>query len=206
MTDAVRDFQMFEALNVPALLHHSRYAVEDRSWLDGELVSVFGLNGTRRPLVAVTTQTAEQSLDIDADLLVTDACPADVLLQRLGRLHRHRQGTTPTAVIIEPGKDLSVYLTADGKPIGRAEQGWPWVYRNLLSVRATMDWVRQNGQISVPTDSRRLVELATHADKLTSDAEKLGGPWVRLLAFPLLRPCPKVGACRRGSHRLAAAV
>jgi CRISPR-associated endonuclease/helicase Cas3 len=49
--------------------------------------------GGRTGIIAVTTQTAEQSLDIDADLLITDACPADVLLQRVGRLHRHRSGT-----------------------------------------------------------------------------------------------------------------
>lgn len=178
--DAVRDYEELERLGVPTMLHHSRYAVDDRSWLDRELVSIFGLKGDRRPIVAVTTQTAEQSLDIDADLMVTDACPADVLLQRLGRLHRHRSGTTPTAIIIEPGDDLGVYLTADGVAFGSAQQGWPWVYPNLLSVRATIGWIRAHGSISVPVDSRRLVELATHADKLRADAEALGGAWERL--------------------------
>jgi CRISPR-associated endonuclease/helicase Cas3 len=85
------------------------YAVEDRTWLDEKLVGIFGLRGKRVGIIAVTTQTAEQSLDIDADLLVTDACPADVLSQRLGRLHRHRTGTRPTAVMIDPGA-LDQYL------------------------------------------------------------------------------------------------
>ena len=73
---------------VEALLHHSRYAKGDRLHLDG--LALAALSGERRPgSVVVSTQTLEQSLDIDADLLITDACPADVMLQRAGRLHRH---------------------------------------------------------------------------------------------------------------------
>jgi hypothetical protein len=90
---------------------------------------------------------AEQSLDIDADLLITDACPADVLLQRLGRLHRHRAGTRPTAVVIDPGT-VDQYLLPKGKVLGRLGQGWPWVYNNLLSVKSTLDWLHSGRSIS----------------------------------------------------------
>ena len=71
-------------------LHHSRFAREDRRRLDAEVEAQFGKDAERHGgLVLVGTQTLEISLDIDADLLITDLCPADVLLQRIGRLHRH---------------------------------------------------------------------------------------------------------------------
>ena len=101
MANAIDDWEQFRQQGVPVILHHSRYADEDRAWLDAQVLGVIGLGGQRRGVVIVGTQTLEQSLDIDADLLVTDACPADVLLQRLGRLYRHRAGT-PLALLIHP--------------------------------------------------------------------------------------------------------
>src|SRR5262249_27450769 len=111
----------------------------------------------------------------------TDAVPADVLLQRLGRLHRHRAGTVPTAVVLDPGNwDQSV--SADGRPLGGPDDGWAWIY-NPLPVRETIEWLRIQGTISVPANVREIVELATHADHLKNRAEFYGGRWVALWQY-----------------------
>ena len=76
---------------------HARFVDLDRARKDARLLELFGppeKSGDRRPAkhIVVATQVAEQSLDIDFDLLVTDLCPVDLLLQRMGRLHRHMRG------------------------------------------------------------------------------------------------------------------
>ena len=72
-----------------ATLHHGRFARPDRWRLDRAVEAALGKTGAEHPLILVGTQTLEQSLDIDADLLIADLAPIDVLLQRIGRLHRH---------------------------------------------------------------------------------------------------------------------
>ncbi|MFF9345399.1 CRISPR-associated helicase Cas3' [Streptomyces sp. NPDC014773] len=77
---------------------HARFLDMDRAANDKELLRRFGPPGPAvdRPAgrhIVVASQVAEQSLDVDFDLLVTDLCPVDLLLQRMGRLHRHQRGT-----------------------------------------------------------------------------------------------------------------
>jgi CRISPR-associated endonuclease/helicase Cas3 len=72
------------------LLFHARYPFEERLAREREVVGRFGVAGQRRDrTVLVATQVVEQSLDIDFDVCITDLAPVDLLLQRIGRLHRH---------------------------------------------------------------------------------------------------------------------
>ena len=103
---------LLRAAGGPAL-HHSRFAAEDRALLDRAVEATLAPDRARRVegRVVIGTQTLEQSLDIDADFLITDLCPMDVLLQRIGRLHRHTLSHRPID-FIEPR--IVVLLPEDG--------------------------------------------------------------------------------------------
>lgn len=78
--------------NVDVLLLHAQYVMTDRIAHENELLRRIGKHSgysERNRLIVVGTQVIEQSLDIDVDYLITDLCPMDLLLQRIGRLHRH---------------------------------------------------------------------------------------------------------------------
>lgn len=75
-------------------LHHAAFLASHRAAKETALREALGPGahrGAGRPerRIIVATQVAEQSLDIDVDLLVTDIAPVDLLIQRIGRLHRH---------------------------------------------------------------------------------------------------------------------
>ncbi len=75
-----------------ALLFHARFPMDDRLAIESSLLSRFGPDGTDRAgWIVVATQVVEQSLDVDFDLLISDLAPIDLLLQRIGRLHRHQR-------------------------------------------------------------------------------------------------------------------
>lgn len=80
------------------MLTHARFMDLDRMENETVLRNLLGPDATRsngrRPerMIVVGTQVLEQSLDIDFDLLVTDIAPIDLLMQRLGRVHRHVRG------------------------------------------------------------------------------------------------------------------
>ena len=145
--------------------------------------------------MAVTTQTAEQSLDICADWLVTDIAPGDVLLQRIGRLHRH-QRTRPSGyeqakvTVLAPSVE-QLANTVDpitGAPCRGSLLGLGWVYENIVGVLAVRNWLTAKREINIPTDNRALVESSTHYAALREFAGQLGSVWQAHLLLGNGRP------------------
>lgn len=160
---------LFSCAGVPAP-HHSRFARADRLALDHALESLFGGGSAATGCVVSATQTVQQSLDIDADLLITDLCPMDVLLQRIGRLHRHDRARPsgfeePNVRVLSPNtRDLTPFIRRGGR--ARGPHGLGTVYEDLRILEATWRTLERNNELDIPRMNRHLVESAMHPSSL----------------------------------------
>lgn len=147
-------------MGVTCGLLHSRFTKADRAANEKIWVTCFGKNGTatrgQQGRILVGTQVLEQSLDIDADFLVTRIAPTDMLLQRLGRLWRHEKTRRPQtaqreAWIISP--DLAAAITSSELAFGATAK----VYAPYVLCRSLKVWQGLT-QICLPSQIRELIE------------------------------------------------
>lgn len=137
------------------VLLHSRFLAQHRADLEDDLIGELGRNGTRpHRRIVVGTQVIEQSLDIDFDVMFSDLAPTDLLLQRIGRLHRHSR-ERPTALttpqlfltgVVDWSTDPPEPITASSTIYGSA---------TLLRTLAVLDSINR---INLPRDIPSLVE------------------------------------------------
>ena len=144
-------------------LLHSRFIDTDRIKKEEELLKKIGKNAERpKRFIVVGTQVIEQSLDIDFDLMISDLCPVDLLIQRIGRLHRHK---------IERPKEHSeakLYLMGISESFD-FEKGSRRVYGDYLLIKTQC---ALGNSISIPKDISPLVQ-EVYGDKDPSLAPEL---------------------------------
>jgi len=147
-------------------LLHSRFTDSDRAIKESDIlrsVNEHDRMDPGQPLIVVGTQVIEQSLDLDFDMLVTDICPIDLLLQRVGRLHRHDR--MRSSRLMSPF--VSVIDSEEATNIASA------VYNRYQIINAAFILRNRTG-IRIPDDIKSLVNEAYSdegIDSLKGDAE-----------------------------------
>lgn len=150
------------------ILMHSRFLPADRARKEHEILSALGKDATlengRRPqrLLVIGTQILEQSLDIDFDVMYSDIAPVDLLLQRAGRLHRHRRASRPVG-LESPTLMIggSTATTVDRSP--EFDGGSKAVYGEWRLMR-TCAVLMGRERISLPSDIASLVDSVYNDD------------------------------------------
>ena len=156
------------------ILTHSRFTATHRAEQEELLVSKLGKKAhyseadgenSSRPhrLIVVGTQVIEQSLDLDFDVMITDFAPVDLVLQRMGRLHRHdsRSSSERTPAYRKPVcymRGVEIFGSHDEMP--RFPNGSTAVYEPmiLLSSYAQLLPHFDGEPIRIPADISPLVQ------------------------------------------------
>ena len=154
-------------------LLHARFPFFRREQLEAYWMERLGKDAGNRPngCVLVSSQVVEQSVDIDADLLVTDLAPTDMLLQRIGRLWRHNRDRPPgwkpeVWIRLLPLTDEQL-MRATEKELREALGKSARVYAPYVLLRSLQQW-RGRESITLPTDVRCFLE-ATYAEPATAE-------------------------------------
>ncbi len=160
------------------LLFHSRFILDDRRRIETQVLQWFGKKSTgsdRQGKVLIATQVFQESLDADADVMISDLCPIDDLIQRAGRLHRHTRDATgchmPKVSDQRPAPVLYVHA-----PMWEEEPAKDWlsqnfrntefVYRSPGRLWLAQRILRQLEAIRMPEQARQLIE-AVYGDTAT---------------------------------------
>ena len=145
-----------------AVCYHSRFTLEDRNRRHKEVISAFRRGGG--PVLAVTTQVCEMSLDLDAEVLLSETAPITALIQRMGRCNRHatpgRAADTLGEVHVYPAQEQTPYRADDMEGVAEFLKA---VDGQALSQSRLRELLEQYGP--------REVEVERYAAFLE------GGPW-----------------------------
>jgi len=154
-------------------LFHARYPAQERQRREDAIRAVYGKNEENEKLVErkgrhilIATQVAEQSLDLDFDLLITDLAPVDLILQRAGRLWRHQRTCRP---IRQPFLCVAG-LTGDSPGSFGEPLWWSVVYDENILIK-TWQVLAEREQIILPDEIDLLVKLVYEGFDIPTDDE-----------------------------------
>lgn len=136
-------------------LFHARFSANRRQKREEQALESFGKEKIRvGRKILIATQVAEQSLDLDFDVIATDLAPIDLVLQRAGRLWRHARLSRPVSEpLLLIGGLADDVPPSFGKPLW-----WGSVYQEDILLR-TWSLLRGKQQVTIPDEIDALVRV-----------------------------------------------
>lgn len=111
--------------DIPIILYHSRFTEKDKQRKENMLLDNLGRkawnNGTAKG-IAILTQIGEISINISSELMISEICPIDRLMQRAGRLCRFDNSVGEMYALI-PYKYNTLYPAPYGS-YSQNEKSW----------------------------------------------------------------------------------
>ncbi len=164
-------------------LFHSRFVLKHRQEKEAWVMKHFGKGSTqheRAGRVLIATQVFQESLDADADVMISDLCLIDDLVQRAGRLHRHKRdvlGNPVTEKVPDERPDPVLIINA---PPWQAEPDQDWLKRHSRNTQAvyqapgkiwlTQSYLQKFGAIRLPEEARNMIEYVYDNDAAIPEA------------------------------------
>ncbi|HQL95746.1 MAG TPA: CRISPR-associated helicase Cas3', partial [Candidatus Hydrogenedentes bacterium] len=198
---AMSTMRTAEELGIPAEPFHSRYRYRDR--LRRQRMVIDGFAPAAPPFLALTTQVAEMSLDLSADLLVTEQAPVPAMIQRMGRLNRFadRPRETAPALVTEPdsllpyteeefqGSDAWLDRVADGEPKSQRDLARAFVEcsggtETVIRPAPRCEWIDGLWQSAI---RRGVEEASPSVEVLREEDAGLGRPMENAIPMPFPR-------------------
>jgi len=135
------------------ILFHARFPYQWRQQIEKEVLIRFSKDGQRpKRSIVVATQVIEQSLDLDFDVMFSELAPVDLIIQRIGRLHRHPKRIRPEAC-----KDPKMFIFEPQINNGNYSFGNN-IYEPYILLRSYLVLSKQ-GRLILPEQTRTLIEM-----------------------------------------------
>ena len=142
-TSIYKWFKEHNSTDINPILYHSRFTEPDKKRKENELINALGRKAweeKRANGIAILTQIGEMSINISADLMVSEICPIDRLTQRAGRLCRFDKSKVGELYIIIPQKNDALYPAPYGSFLLK-EKKW----KPCDALLQTIELIQQRG-------------------------------------------------------------
>jgi CRISPR-associated endonuclease/helicase Cas3 len=163
-----------KGVRIDVALFHSRFCFMDRQKIETSVMEKYGKGELRgRGCILVATQVVEQSLDLDFDWMITQLCPIDLLLQRIGRLYRHDL-TRPMGFDKIPRCKVLV-------PIGTDYGLHNAIYEDVRVLWRTQKILEKTGSLEFPSAYRELIKAVYAEESWPEEPEEITSAHVKYM-------------------------